>query len=123
MSLGAISRTDNLVSIEFKEIRKEWKQRKKDEDAARKVDEDRTRAVHHQAGPQGDGHANGDGAQAQGVRQLPPLGYAPASGQVPAQYAAPGANMDGMSQYSGGQMPNYYPQSPYGQGNSMYPSS
>ena len=124
---------------EFKEIRKEWKARKKEEETQRKADEERQR---QQAAQQQSQHPEGPhttsaggasqqqhpsaGGYGQGVRQLPPLGYAPASGQVAGQYAGqaqPG--MEGMPQYAAGQVPyqtGYPPQSPYGQqpGNQMY---
>ncbi|KAI9820267.1 MAG: hypothetical protein M1827_005889 [Pycnora praestabilis] len=112
---------------EFKEIRKEWKARKKEEDNQRKADEERQRAA-AQAN-QVDGQNPADTAQAPqaanyppGVRpQLPPIGYAPAQGgQVPGQYAAPSGAMDQMHQYGGNQMYSNYPPSPYGPGNQMY---
>lgn len=116
---------------EFKDIRKEWKARKKEEDTARKQEDERARTAQMQQQPhaQEGQSSSGDGTPQQqhpppgayngGVRQLPPLGYAPASGQVPAQYAQTQAGMDAMPQYPNGQMPNYGgnypPQSPYGQ--------
>lgn len=76
---------------------------------------------HHQGGGPIEGHGV-DSAQS-AVRQLPPLGYAPASGPVPAQYAQPNAGIDGMPQYQAGQMGGYYPQSPYGQNQQLHYSS
>ncbi|KAL9053871.1 MAG: hypothetical protein Q9162_004518 [Coniocarpon cinnabarinum] len=125
---------------EFKEIRKEWKQRKKEEENQRKADEERARQQAaqqqpqhpdgpHTTGPDGAGqpqHASAGGYGQGGVRQLPPIGYAPASGQVASQYSGQAqAGMEGMPQYPGGQVPyqpNYPPPSPYGQQppNQMY---
>ena len=106
---------------EFKEIRKEWKARKKEEETARKADEERQRAV---AGSNGVDGQPTDPAQTPtsanyppGHRpHLPPIGYSPAQGQAPVQYAG---GVDQMYQqgngYAGG-----YPHSPYGQGQPMY---
>ncbi|PGH16665.1 hypothetical protein AJ79_01537 [Helicocarpus griseus UAMH5409] len=114
---------------EFKEIRKEWKARKKEEENQRKAAEERERAA-AQAN-QVDGNAPTDPSQAAqpasypaGVRpQLPPIGYQPADGQVPGQYgASAGAGL--VYPPSNGQMaapyPANYPHSPYGQGNQVY---
>ena len=108
--------------IEFKEIRKEWKARKKEEDSQRKADEERQRGSN--GGGSIDGQPN-DPAQAPpgqnyppGARpHLPPIGYAPAGGQVPAQYAG---GVDQMYQQGNGQVYTAYPHSPYGQGQQMY---
>lgn len=107
---------------EFKEIRKEWKARKKEEETARKQDEERQRSSGQGQvdGGSSGGHTpqqqNAPGPYPSGVqRQLPPLGYAPAEGQY-------GGQIPGMPQYSGQQVPSYYqsPQSPYGhQGGQM----
>jgi hypothetical protein len=82
---------------EFKEIRKEWKQKKKEEEQARKAEEEqaRQRAVDQNRGaPEG---------PPMGGPHLPPIGYNPqASG--PAQA---GAN-------------NNYPTSPYTPQHQMY---
>lgn len=108
---------------EFKEIRKEWKARKKEEDNQRKADEERQRSA--TGGPPVDGQP-ADSAQAPagqtyapGVRpHLPPIGYAPAnSGQVSTQY--PGG-VDQMYSQGNGQVYPAYPHSPYGQGQQMY---
>ncbi|MCJ1225251.1 hypothetical protein MMC12_001900 [Toensbergia leucococca] len=107
---------------EFKEIRKEWKARKKEEDNQRKSDEERQRSTTQ--GSQVDGQP-ADPAQAPqgqsypgGVRpHLPPIGYAPAGGQVPAQYAG---GVEQMYQQGNGQGYPPYPHSPYGQGQQMY---
>jgi hypothetical protein len=103
---------------EFKEIRKEWKARKKEEENQRKAEDERARAA---AGPP-DGQSAGDPAAAPGYQQsgravqLPPIGYLP-GGQVPAQYqqtpSASGVQQlaeygNNHIQYSG------YPASPYG---------
>ncbi|KAI9828969.1 MAG: hypothetical protein M1819_006468 [Sarea resinae] len=111
---------------EFKEIRKEWKARKKEEENQRKAEEERQRAA-AQAN-QVDGQNAPESAQTTpntsyppGVRpQLPPIGYAPAGGQVSGQYAAPGGQIDQMHQYGNSQLYSNYPQSPYGQGNQVY---
>ncbi|KAI9692068.1 MAG: hypothetical protein M1820_009535 [Bogoriella megaspora] len=114
---------------EFKEIRKEWKAKKKEEENQRKAEEERQR--------QADGRAPGEGGaqpgsagygdmrsqmmqSGVGSNQLPPIGYAPASGQAPA-YSAPGAAVEGTPQYSSSQLynNNFPPQSPYGQPSQM----
>jgi hypothetical protein len=119
-------RTSKLTNqLEFKEIRKEWKARKKEEENQRKAAEERERAAAAQAQAQGqvDGGPTQDPSQAGqppsypgGVRpQLPPIGYQPADSQVPGQYN--GGNM--VYPQSNGQIPyagNYPPHSPYGQG-------
>lgn len=119
--------TDIRFDTEFKEIRKEWKARKKEEDAARKADDERARAAH--AGPQ-DGQVDGQPPPGQGYQSnggrpsLPPIGYAPAEGHPPAgQYQAPPGGM--VYAQGNGPMPGYaqYPNSPYGhqpQGQPVY---
>ncbi|KAL9124183.1 MAG: hypothetical protein Q9217_006465 [Psora testacea] len=105
---------------EFKEIRKEWKQRKKEEENQRKAEEERARA---QNGGSNENQPS-DPNQTQGANypsgprpQLPPIGYAPAGGQVPQQY---GSGVDQMYQAgSNGQVYPGYPHSPYGQGQQM----
>ncbi|OAX78809.1 hypothetical protein ACJ72_06879 [Emergomyces africanus] len=115
---------------EFKEIRKEWKARKKEEENQRKAAEERERAA-AQAN-QVDGNVPADPSQSGqptsyptgGRPQLPPIGYQPADGQVPGQYgASAGAGL--VYPPSNGQMaapypPANYPHSPYGQGNQVY---
>ncbi|KAI9798924.1 MAG: hypothetical protein M1825_004937 [Sarcosagium campestre] len=111
---------------EFKEIRKEWKARKKEEENLRKADEERARAAQaNQVDPQNPA----DPAQAQpansyppGVRpQLPPIGYQPGQpGQVQGHYAGPANGIEQMQQYGSNPLYPNYPQSPYGQGNQMY---
>lgn len=113
------------TALEFKEIRKEWKARKKEEDNQRKVDEERQRSTG--GGSQGEG-PSADAAPASagqsygpGVRpHLPPIGYAPTGGQAPAQYPAA---VDQMYQQSNGQVYSGYPHSPYVQGQQMYAES
>ncbi len=104
---------------EFKEIRKEWKARKKEEENARKAEEERQRQAAQAAAQNGapDGPNVADGGQPPssypGSRpvQLPPIGYQP--GQYP---APPSAGMQQpMSEYGGNHVYNYQPASPYGQ--------
>ncbi|KAL4979905.1 hypothetical protein BDW66DRAFT_83748 [Aspergillus desertorum] len=114
---------------EFKEIRKEWKQRKKEEEAQRKVAEERERAaaaaaVQSQIDASGGAPDLSQGGQPPqypgGVRpQLPPIGYQPADGQAPGQY---GAGASGMPYQGNGQVgyPPNYPHSPYGQSGQVY---
>ncbi|KAL3488727.1 hypothetical protein BJX62DRAFT_239822 [Aspergillus germanicus] len=114
---------------EFKEIRKEWKARKKEEEAQRKVAEERERAAAAQAAqanqvdapnPADPSQGGQPPAYPGGVRpQLPPIGYQPAEGQVPGQY---GAGAGGMVYQNNGQMgyPPNYPHSPYGQSGQVY---
>ena len=112
---------------EFKEIRKEWKAKKKEEENARKQDEERARqeaARNGQDGgpPQGPPQYGQPGMMPPhmaGGPQLPPIGYQPAS-QAPGQYQP--QQVDGAPQYGG--QPMYggqgYPQSPYTQGGLPY---
>ncbi|KAJ5974192.1 Zinc finger C2H2 [Penicillium waksmanii] len=105
---------------EFKEIRKEWKARKKEEEASRKAAEDRERVAAQAQASQVDGPGP-DPSQGQppayggGVRpQLPPIGYQPADSQVPSQYGAPSGGMVYQSNGQMGYPPNpNYPHSPY----------
>lgn len=110
---------------EFKEIRKEWKARKKEEENARKAAEERERAAAQANQVDGQSADPSQQGQAQnyppGVRpQLPPIGYAPADGQVPGQYPGQSGNM--VYPQGNGQMayPANYPHSPYGQGGQVY---
>ncbi|KAJ5728852.1 uncharacterized protein N7483_003360 [Penicillium malachiteum] len=106
---------------EFKEIRKEWKARKKEEDTQRKAAEERERAAAQAAqasqvdGPPSDPQAGQPSAYGGGRPQLPPIGYQPADSQVPGQYGGPGG---GIVYQSNGQMgyPPNYPHSPYQSG-------
>ncbi|PSN66799.1 hypothetical protein BS50DRAFT_493095 [Corynespora cassiicola Philippines] len=112
---------------EFKEIRKEWKAKKKEEEQQRKAEEDRQRQADQQRA-----HDNGTDApvygqmrqavavpgQAPGHNQLPPIGYQPAaSGNSAApQYGTQSPGLpEGMAHNS-----SSYPQSPYGQNPQMY---
>jgi hypothetical protein len=114
-----------ILFLEFKEIRKEWKQRKKEEENARKQQEERERSANGPVdGQPPDQAQQGQGAHyPPGVRpSLPPIGYAPADGQVPSQY--PGQQGGMVYQQGNGQMgyppANSYPHSPYAQGNPQY---
>jgi hypothetical protein len=115
---------------EFKEIRKEWKARKKEEEQARKASEEAERQRQQAAAA---AHANGapgpegaDGAQppqpySAGGRQvqLPPIGYSPASYPAP-----PSAGVPHVAEYSPTSSmysANYQPASPYApQSQQMY---
>ncbi|KAG0648421.1 C2H2 finger domain transcription factor CON7 [Hyphodiscus hymeniophilus] len=107
---------------EFKEIRKEWKARKKDEENQRKADEERARAVAVPAEgqPPGDGPAPGYQQGGRSV-QLPPIGYQPGA-QVPGQYQAPPGGVPQQLQEYGQNHMQYsgYPASPYGAQPQMY---
>ncbi|GKT51626.1 C2H2 finger domain transcription factor CON7 [Colletotrichum spaethianum] len=119
---------------EFKEIRKEWKQRKKEEEAQRKAEDERQRQAAAAAAAaaqngSGDPQSGADGtssasAYASGRQvQLPPIGYQPS--QYPAPPSAGGVAQQPLPEYNGSHMysANYQPQSPYGQPNqSMYSS-
>ncbi|ETN42483.1 uncharacterized protein HMPREF1541_01639 [Cyphellophora europaea CBS 101466] len=107
---------------EFKEIRKEWKARKKEEESARKAEDERARAA-AQSAQQVDGqqpdpqHVAQPGYQQNGGRpSLPPIGYQGGEPQHQGQYAPqqPGGMV---YPQQNGQMPAYanYPNSPYGQ--------
>jgi len=122
--LPLLDLTSSLTcSLEFKEIRKEWKARKKEEEAQRKAAEERERAAAQAAqASQVDAPGPSDPSQGQpsayapGVRpQLPPIGYQAADGQVPSQYGPPGGSV---VYQSNGQMgyPHSYPHSPYQSG-------
>lgn len=108
------------MRTEFKEIRKEWKQRKKEEEAQRKAEEEsQASAGAGSAAP--DQGLEGPSTPSYPVSravQLPPIGY------QPAQYPAPsgGVPQPGLADYGAGHMyPNYPPHSPYGQPNqNMY---
>jgi hypothetical protein len=112
-------------TTEFKEIRKEWKARKKEEENQRKAEEERARAAAAQA-PTADGQSN-DNAQApsgyqQGGRQqvqLPPIGYQPGA-QVAGPYQPPPSGVQQLQEYGQNQMYSGYPASPYGAPNHMY---
>ena len=118
----------NYNATEFKEIRKEWKARKKEEDNARKAEEERARAAAQQAGQvdgqPGEAHpVQNQGYQQNGGRpSLPPIGYQAADGHAQGQYGPPQTGMVYPPQ--NGQMQGYpanaYPNSPYGQGQPVY---
>ncbi|TQV91857.1 hypothetical protein V2A60_006035 [Cordyceps javanica] len=99
---------------EFKEIRKEWKARKKEEEAQRKAEEERQRSAAANGG-QEPGHDGAPASNYPGSRQpvqLPPIGYQP-------QYPAPpsGVGQQPLPEYgaTGHMYPSYQPHSPYGQ--------
>lgn len=110
---------------EFKEIRKEWKLRKKEEEAARKAEEERQRLAAQQAqngGP--DQQAGTEGAQPQTTYaaarplQLPPIGPGIAYGPNSPYQTSSTAIQQPMSDYSNASVySNYAPASPYGQPN------
>ncbi|KAF2167714.1 hypothetical protein M409DRAFT_65836 [Zasmidium cellare ATCC 36951] len=115
---------------EFKEIRKEWKAKKKEEENQRKAEEERQRQEAARSGQDTSQTSGQPGQYGQphmmqpqmGGPQLPPIGYQPAGGQAPGQYAQP-QQVDGAQQYGGsGQLygAQGYPQSPYGQGGLPY---
>ncbi|KAF2084835.1 hypothetical protein K490DRAFT_48212 [Saccharata proteae CBS 121410] len=121
---------------EFKEIRKEWKAKKKEEEAQRKAEEERQRQSDNRNQTDSDpqtpmyGGVRHIGPPMQGGPQLPPIGYAPAgSGQASNQYStqSPGA-IGEMAQYaanhqmygSASNSSSSYPQSPYAQSQQMY---
>jgi hypothetical protein len=104
---------------EFKEIRKEWKARKKEEENARKAEEERSRAA---VAPEGQGQ---EGAPPAGYQQpgrsvqLPPIGYQP-NAQVPAQYQAPSGGVQQLQEYGNNHLQySGYPASPYGAPNQI----
>ncbi|EHY60015.1 hypothetical protein HRR83_006376 [Exophiala dermatitidis] len=111
---------------EFKEIRKEWKARKKEEENARKAEEERQRAAAQANQVDGGQPADAHQVPAQGYQQngarpsLPPIGYQSAEGHAQGQYAQPQAGM--VYPPGNGQMGSYanYPSSPYGQQGQVY---
>jgi transcription factor CON7 len=117
---------DANTFTEFKEIRKEWKARKKEEEGARKAEEDRQRQAVAQAqqadGQPADGqHVQGQSYQQNGGRpSLPPIGYQQPEGHAQGQYAQQPAAM--VYPQQNGQMPGYanYPNSPYAQQGQVY---
>jgi hypothetical protein len=111
-----------LLITEFKEIRKEWKARKKEEENQRKADEERSRA----AAVPADGQGPADNGPAPGYQQggrsvqLPPIGYQPGA-QVPGQYQAPSGGVQQLQEYGNNHISySGYPASPYGAPNQMY---
>ncbi|RVX74078.1 hypothetical protein B0A52_01910 [Exophiala mesophila] len=109
---------------EFKEIRKEWKARKKEEESARKAEDDRQRSAaqsNQVDGQDNGGHqVPGQAYQQNGGRpSLPPIGYQAAEGHNQGQYAQPQSGM--VYPQGNGQLGNYnYPNSPYGQQGQVY---
>ena len=116
-----------MACIEFKEIRKEWKARKKEEENMRKADEERARAAAVGGAPpegQAPGESHGAGYQSQGrAVQLPPIGYQPGAA-VPGQYQSqpPNGDVHQLQNYNTQQNLQYsgYPASPYGAPGQMY---
>uniref|UniRef100_A0A8H7K8P4 C2H2-type domain-containing protein n=1 Tax=Bionectria ochroleuca TaxID=29856 RepID=A0A8H7K8P4_BIOOC len=105
---------------EFKEIRKEWKARKKEEENQRKAEEERQRQAAQAAqaaaqnGPDPQGPDGPPTSSYPGSRPvtLPPIGY------QPAQYPAPpsGGVQQPLPDYQNHMYPNYPPpHSPYAQ--------
>jgi hypothetical protein len=94
-----------MLDTEFKEIRKEWKQKKKEEEAARKAADERAAAERANA-PEGlsrlsmyNGRPPTSIVPPMGGPQLPPIGYGgpPSSGPPPpGGYGAPSPAIDGM---------------------------
>ena len=94
---------------EFKEIRKEWKAKKKEEEAQRKADEERQRQADPRGGEQHDQQPYGQmrtplgPPPSMGGPQLPPIGYPPQQGGAPSQpqygQPQPSPGMDSMGQY------------------------
>jgi transcription factor CON7 len=113
---------------EFKEIRKEWKARKKEEENARKAEDERQRVAQAQqveGQPQDPQHVQQPGYQQNGGARpsLPPIGYQSGDGQHQGQYA-PQQSGGMVYPQQNGQMPAYsnYPNSPYApqQGQPVY---
>lgn len=113
-----------MCFTEFKEIRKEWKARKKEEENARKAEDDRQRAAAQASQVDGqppEGHqVPGQAYQNGGRPSLPPIGYQAAEGHNQGQYGQPQGAM--VYPQGNGQMGNYanYPNSPYGQPGQVY---
>lgn len=115
---------------EFKEIRKEWKARKKDEETQRKRDEEERKAAVTQADGQPGQPGQPDQSQAgqgpsyqPGSRpQLPPIAYQSQGGEVANPY--PGQQGGMVYQQGNGPMGPYAqyppPNSPYGQPGQVY---
>ncbi|RKF72319.1 C2H2 finger domain transcription factor CON7 [Golovinomyces cichoracearum] len=107
---------------EFKEIRKEWKARKKEEENQRKADEDRNRTVvsndsHHEGAPTGYPPSNRS-------VQLPPIGFQTGSQVSPQYQSGPQSTTVQQIQqdFTQNQSLSYsgYPASPYGATSQMY---
>ncbi|TID25363.1 c2h2 transcription factor [Venturia nashicola] len=116
---------------EFKEIRKEWKAKKKEEEQARKAEDERQRQSEGRAPPEqhdqstpvyGNMRTPLGPPPSMGGPQLPPIGYqSGAGGQSQPQYGQPSPAMEGMGQYAtvstqlytnGNNTGSSYPQSP-----------
>ena len=117
--------------LEFKEIRKEWKARKKEEDLARKAEGDRQRSsmgAQSADGNSTDPSATAAAAGAQtpttqayagnGRPQLPPIGYPQGGTPVSGQYQA--GTPDQMYSQSNSQLYSTYPHSPYNSSGQVY---
>ncbi|CAD6501802.1 BgTH12-02048 [Blumeria graminis f. sp. triticale] len=120
-NLSVTKHTLTCSSSEFKEIRKEWKARKKEEENLRKAEEDRNRIV-----APNDAHTNGAAQSAYPTNgrsvQLPPIGYQPTA-QVANQYqTSSSAGIQQIQQdFSHAQLAySGYPASPYGAPSQMY---
>jgi len=117
---------------EFKEIRKEWKAKKKEEETNRKAIEHRDRSSAPQNGGPPGSSADPDSAPpsagyqtGRSQVQLPPIGYQPGpGGQVPGQYQPASNSVQQLQDYghSAANPLSYtgYPASPYGQAPQMY---
>ncbi|KAI3337290.1 hypothetical protein HD806DRAFT_518190 [Xylariaceae sp. AK1471] len=105
---------------EFKEIRKEWKARKKEEEQQRKAAEEQERQRHAQAvsaaqaqngGADPQGTEAGQPSSSYASRQLPPIAYGPPGQYPPTTGAVP--QQQPLSQYGNGHMyTNNYQHSP-----------
>lgn len=112
----------NPTTLEFKEIRKEWKARKKAEEAERKAQEEaeRQRQAQEAAAAAQNGHgpeptSAGQAPQPYASGGLPPIRYQPAGSQYPAPPSASVAQQP-LPEYSptSSMHPGYYPPaSPY----------
>lgn len=104
--------TDTAGPPEFKEIRKEWKQRKKAEEASRKLQEDQARAEGQTATP-AESQTGHDTQQSYNTsRNLPPLPYNPATFPNAPQFSNSGAGEYSSNYITSNQG---YPTSPYAQ--------
>ncbi|KAI1486158.1 hypothetical protein F5X96DRAFT_673929 [Biscogniauxia mediterranea] len=120
---------------EFKEIRKEWKARKKEEEQQRKAAEEAERQRQAQAAAAAAAQAQNGGADPQGADagqappsytasrqvQLPPIGYQPTQYPAPPSATVPQQPLPEYSPTNHMYGGNYQPASPYGpQGQQMY---
>ncbi len=114
----------HFVLTEFKEIRKEWKVKKKEEEALRKADEERRLQVHARAAAEAGGSGGAPGGppgpqdqmygqmrhpSGSAGNQLPPLGYAAAQAATnqpggAVGYGPPQTPIESMAQYANSQM-------------------